>query len=126
MHLWSDGFYHELPAIFMLTSFDLQNAFLMYFQGDPGTRTMSYRRIKFDMLPTKSASQKILLSRLHCVVKALISKSGLSALELNALTSTAELTAAFNVALRAIQAEHPLCSRSWSYSYFYKVLPKLH
>ena len=126
MHLWSDGFYHELPAIFMLTSFDLQNAFLMYFQGDPGTRTMSYRRIKFDMLPTKSASQKILLSRLHCVVKALISKSGLSALELNALTSTAELTAAFNVALRAMQAEHPSCSRSWSYSYFYKVLPKLH
>jgi hypothetical protein len=121
MHLWPDGFYHELPATFMLTSFDIQNAFLMYFQGDPGTRTLPYKRIKFEMLPTKSVSQKILLSRLHCVVKALISKSGLSALQLTALTSTAQLTAAFDVALRAMQAEQPLCSKSWSFSYFYKV-----
>ena len=121
MHLWSDGFYHELPSNFVLTSFDVQTAFLMYFQGNGGLRTMAYKRIKFDMLPTKTDAQKIMLSRLHCVVKHLISKSGMNVQELGAISSnTAQLTAAFDVAVRAVQAQCPLCTKSWSYSYLYK------
>jgi len=121
MHLWADGFYHELPSSFLMTSFDVQTAFLMYFQGNAGLRTMAYKRIKFDMLPTKNAAQKIMLSRLHCVVKHLISKSGKNVQELCALSSnTAQLTAAFDVALVGVQAQCPLCTKSWSYSYLYK------
>ena len=115
-HLWADGMYHELPAEFELTTCSCKNMWRLYCLGNPGAGVMSYRRLKFAMLPKKSQGARIMLSRMHCVAKKIMSVCGKSEQELKSATSS-EVNAAFQRAQEALQAN---LSEDMSFSYFYQ------
>jgi len=115
-HLWADGMYHDLPAEFELTSCSCKNMWRLYWLGNPGAGVMSYRRLKFPMLPKKSPGARIMLSRMHCVAKKIISVCGKSEQELK-IASSSEVNAAFQRAQEALQAT---LSEDMSFSYFYQ------
>ena len=115
-HLWADGMYHELPADFELTPCSCKNMWRLYWLGNAGAGVIAYRRLKFPMLPKKSDGARILLSRMHCVAKKIMSVCGKSEQELRNATSS-EVTASFHSAQAALQ---PNLSDDISFSYFYQ------
>ena len=115
MHLWNDGMYHELPLDFELTTCNCRTMWRLYWLGNPGAGIMSYRRMKFSMLPNKTASTRIMLSRLHCVAKKIMETCGKSEAELRIATST-EINDAFDGVLRLL----PDMKENMSFSYYYQ------
>jgi hypothetical protein len=108
--------YHELPADFELTTCSCKNMWRLYWLGNAGAGVIAYRRLKYHMLPRKSDGSRIMLSRMHCVAKKIMSVCGKSEQELRNATPS-EVNAAFNCARDAMQ---PNFSEDMSFSYFYQ------